>query len=93
MQDLLIRYTLDVMHCQKNIAENILRTLCGEKDTLEVRLDMKEVGICKHLWPICGKKRGSAILPRSSYTLTKEERQVFVEGIRSLQTPLNMLVN
>ena len=75
------------MHCEKNITENILKTLSGEKDNLEVRLDMKEVFIRKHLWPVPGKKPGSAILPRSSYVLTKEERKVFVHGIGSLRTP------
>ena len=87
MQDLLIRYTLDVMHCEKNITENIMKTIFGEKDTLGARLDMKEVGICKHLWPIRGVKPDSVIFPRSSYVLTKEERQVFVDQVRSLRTP------
>ena len=74
MQDLLIRHTLDVMHCEKNITENIMKTIFGEKDTLGARLDMKEAGIRKHLWPVQGVKPGSVILPRSSYVLTKEER-------------------
>lgn len=87
MQDLLIRHTLDVMHCEKNIAENVMKTIFGEKDTLGVRLDMKEAGIRKHLWPIIGNQPGSVILPRSSYVMTKEERAVFVEQVRALRTP------
>ena len=87
MQDLLIRHTLDVMHCEKNIAENVMKTIFGEKDTIGVRLDMKEAGIRKHLWPVAGSKPGSVILPRSSYVLTKEEREVFVEQVRALRTP------
>ncbi len=75
------------MHCEKNIAENIMKTIFGEKDTLGVRLDMKEAGIRKHLWPVRGKKHGSVILPRSSYVLTEEERKVFVDQLRSLRTP------
>ena len=91
MQDLLIRHTLDVMHCEKNITENIMKTIFGEKDTLGARLDMKEAGIHKHLWPVRGVKPGSVILPRSSYVLTKEERQVFVDQVRSLRTPTQYL--
>jgi hypothetical protein len=87
VQDLLIRHTLDVMHCEKNIVENITKTIFGEKDTLNVRLDMKEAGIRKHLWPVQGKKPGSVILPQSSYVLTKGEREVFVDQVRSLRTP------
>lgn len=75
------------MHCEKNITENIMKTIFGEKDTLGSRMDMKEAGIRKHLWPVPGKKPGSAILPRSPYVLTKEERQGFVDQVRSLRTP------
>ncbi len=75
------------MHCEKNIAENVMKTIFGEKDTLGVRLDMKEAGIRKHLWPIIGNQPGSVILPRSSYVMTKEERAVFVEQVRALRTP------
>lgn len=30
---LLIRYTLDVMHCEQNLSKNILKTIIGLKDT------------------------------------------------------------
>ena len=64
-----------------------MKTIFGEKDTLGACLDMKEAGIRKHLWPVRGVKPGSVILPQSSYVLTKEERQVFVDQVRSLRTP------
>ena len=32
MQRLRIRHILDVMHCEKNICENILKYLLGERD-------------------------------------------------------------
>ena len=75
------------MHCEKNIAENIMKTIFGKKDTVGVRLNMKEAGIRRHLWPVSGRKQGCVILPRSSYVLTEEEREVFVDQLRSLQTP------
>jgi hypothetical protein len=40
MQELPIRNLVDVMHCEKNLAENIIKTLFGEKDGPKVRLDM-----------------------------------------------------
>jgi hypothetical protein len=36
---------LDVMHCEKNICENLLKTICGEKDTVAIRKDMQEISI------------------------------------------------
>ena len=48
-QGLLIRNTLDVMHCEKNITESLMKFLFGEKDTLKVRMDLKEANIRPHL--------------------------------------------
>jgi hypothetical protein len=33
-QGLLIHNTLDVMHCEKNLCENVLKTIFGAKDTM-----------------------------------------------------------
>jgi hypothetical protein len=49
MQRLKIRHVLDVMHCEKNICENILKYLMGERDKPQVRNDMEEKGIRFHL--------------------------------------------
>ena len=69
---------------KKNIAKNVMKTIFGEKDTLEVRLDMKEAGIRKNLWPVIGNKPDSVNLPWSSYIMTKEECDVFVKQVRAL---------
>jgi hypothetical protein len=45
-QLLLVRHTLDVMHCEKNICENMLKVVFGQKNFVVVRKDMEEVGIC-----------------------------------------------
>ena len=39
LQHLQIRNTLDLMHCKKNYAENVMKTICGakEKGSLLVR--------------------------------------------------------
>jgi hypothetical protein len=39
-QDLLIMHWLDVMHVEKNACENVIWTICGEKDNKEVRWDL-----------------------------------------------------
>ena len=51
MQVVLIRYTLDVMHCKQNVAKNILKTVTGLKDMVKVRRDMQRRGIWIY---ICG---------------------------------------
>jgi hypothetical protein len=50
VQHLKIQHVLDVMHCEKNLCENILRTLMGEMDYCREREDMQEMGIRKELW-------------------------------------------
>jgi hypothetical protein len=86
-QGLLICNTLDVMHCEKNITESLMKFLFGEKDTLKVRMDLKEANIRPHLWPIPGKNQGSLTLPQAPYVLTKKEKEVFVDVVRQLKTP------
>ncbi len=44
-QFLFMKHTLDVMHYEKNICENMLKVIFGETDTIVVRKDMWEVDI------------------------------------------------
>jgi hypothetical protein len=36
-----VRHVLDVMHIEKNIAENVMKHLSGDRDTLATRQDME----------------------------------------------------
>ena len=51
LQHLQMRNTEDLMHCEKNFAKNVLKTICGvkEKDSVYVRCDMQWEGIRPHL--------------------------------------------
>lgn len=89
LQFLMIRHVLDVMHCEKNLCENILKTIWGLKDSLKVRLDLTEVNIRPELHPIPGKKPGSLALPAAPYVLSKKEKEIFVGILRGLKTPSN----
>jgi hypothetical protein len=44
-QHLLGSHTLDVMHYEKNICENMVKTIFGEKDTMTFKRDMEKFGI------------------------------------------------
>ena len=88
-QDLLIRHVLDPMHCEKNICENVMKTIWGVRDTLKARLDLKEANIRPHLHPLPGRKPGYVVLPTAPYVLSKEEKAKFIDTIRNLKTPTN----
>jgi len=45
LQYLKIRHVLDVMHCEKNLCENILRTLFGMNDSPGSRQDVQDLNI------------------------------------------------
>lgn len=86
-QSLLIRHLLDPMHCEKNITENVLRTIWGQKDTLKSRLDLQEAKIRPHLHPLPGMRPGSMILPKAPYVLSKTEKKEFVDTLQKLRPP------
>ena len=87
-QDLLIRYTLDVMHCEQNLSKNILKTITGHKDTIKVRRDLQRRGIRKHLWLTSNpRKQGKMLKPLAPYVFTTEEFDIFASTIESLKTP------
>jgi hypothetical protein len=89
-QDLPARHVLDVMHCEKKISENILRTTFGEKDTPSVRADMQARGIRPqlHLQPV-GPNGDRVFMPNASYVLTAEDKAKVLRVLKSLRTPTN----
>jgi hypothetical protein len=88
LQKLLIRYTLDVMHCEMNLAKNFLKTISVIKDTVKVRRDMQRRNIWRNLWLTAHNKRGGTLMkPQASYVLTLAEFEQFAETIESLKMP------
>jgi hypothetical protein len=93
-QDLLIRYTLDVMHCEQNVAKNILKTVTGLKDTVKVRRDLQRRGIRSHLWLTPHpSKNGRMLKPAAPYVLTNDEFDAFANTIESLKPPTGLVSN
>ena len=90
MQHLEIRNSLDIMHCEKNIAENLLKTICGvkEKDSVKVRRDMQREGIRKHLWMTRDPNNPSRMVkPVANYVLTTKEFDIFCSRLEKLKVP------
>ena len=90
MQHLDIRNLLDIMHCEKNIAENLIKTICGvkEKDSVKVRRDMQREGIRPHLWMTRDPNNASRMLkPVANYVLTAREFDIFCMRLENLKVP------
>ena len=90
LQHLLIRNTLDVMHCEKNFAENLLKTICGfkEKDSVKVRRDMQREGIRRDLWMVPDPNNSTRMLkPVANYVLTAKEFDTFCTRLENLKVP------
>ena len=96
-----MRHTLDPMHCEKNVSQSMLGYILGEKDTVQVRRDMEEIGHSSqpggvrdprhqhtpelHLRPI--GTTGRFLKPQAPYALTPQARGRFINLISSVKTP------
>ena len=90
VQKLLIMHILDAMHCEKNLCENMVKTVLGMKDSYCSREDMKNHSIWRQfwLWPPHSKRK-LFHMPGVLYTLTSIEKAFVLEIIKNLRTPLN----
>jgi len=76
------------MHCEKNLAENILRTSFGEKDSAAIRVDTQARGIRPHLHlQPRGPDRDQVYMPHASYVLSATNKSKVLEVLKSLLTP------
>jgi hypothetical protein len=91
LQHLLVRWTLDVMHYEMNIAKNFLKTITGKKDTMKVRHDLQRQGLRRHLWLVPNPRRGGKMLkPMAPYVLSDREFEVFASTLESVKMPSGM---
>lgn len=90
VQDLLIRHTLDVMHCEKNLCENIIKTLFGETDFPRGRLDFKDMGVRSDLWlRETHGTDGRQFMPHAPYVLLPQAKTDMLGVIGSTKVPTN----
>ncbi|XP_015167842.1 uncharacterized protein [Solanum tuberosum] len=88
-KSLLLRHNLDVMHIEKNICDNIMGTIMNvkgkTKDTINTRLDLKEMNIRPELHPI---QRGEKVeVPTACYTLSPEDKHKLCLFLKNLKVP------
>ncbi|CAM8990432.1 unnamed protein product [Rhodiola kirilowii] len=85
-------YSLDVMHTEKNVFENIIGTILGlqgkTKDDVKAREGLEKQGIRKELW---WKKKGSSSrkdkVSQAPYTVLPNERAEILEFIKNAKYP------
>jgi hypothetical protein len=87
MQKLLRRHLLDAIHCEKNLCENMLKTVIGAKDSLGSHQDMQELGIRSDLWlePV-RNDRELFTIPPAPYILTPIEWMKVLDIIKNVKT-------
>jgi hypothetical protein len=77
---------LDVMHYEKNVCENMLKTIFGDKDTMATRKDMQEANMQPKLW-LQQIPNGNYIKLMAPHVTTKQEKKAFLQTIKNLKTP------
>jgi len=82
------------MHTKKNVCENILKTLLGEKDKPATRADMQSRGIRQHLWlqPVPNNPN-RFFMPDAPYVLSRTDRSTFLENLGRIRTPTGYTSN
>jgi len=78
------------MHCEKNLCENILKTLMAMNDNPGSRQDAQNLGIREEIWlqPSTQVNVDNYML-HAPYILDVNERKEFVGIISNIRTPTN----
>lgn len=88
MQEFLIQFTLNVMHCEHKFAKNIFKMI-GKKNSVKMRCNLQCRGTKPHLWLTINPQKGGKMLkPIAPHVLTMIEFDSFSTTIENLETPL-----
>jgi hypothetical protein len=74
------------MHIEKNIAENVIKHLIREKDTLATRRDLEQANVMHDLW--LRRELGSYKKPHAPYVFIDAERVRSMKHVFGIQTPI-----
>jgi hypothetical protein len=79
MQELPIQNTLDVMHVEQNVSNNLLKYLI-----VEVQKDMQEAGVHQHLWLQSRPGSSNYFKPVAPYVFRQEENKSFLKFVSNI---------
>jgi hypothetical protein len=92
-KELDVRYSIDVMHVDKNVCESLLRTLLNAdgktRDLGHAQVVLKKMGIRPRLWLNDSVKRTE--LPTSCITISKHEEFCRAQAFFNLQSFLTVV--
>ena len=74
------------MYIERNISDNLLKHLFGEKDTVETRRDMMQADRMHHLHLRLGTQ-GNYLKPKAQYVFTETEKSEFLRIVSSTRVP------
>jgi hypothetical protein len=78
----MIWHTFDVMHHEKNLAVNVMKTILGEKDTKKVCPDLETLGVRSTLWmKPHPTQEGETIMLHAPWVMPSYERLAFLDTI------------
>ena len=88
-ETLLVRHNLDAMHVEKNVFDNIVNTFLDvdkkSKDSVNARLDLKEMNIRSSLHAdLTGPK---PVIPKAVYYMPPNKRKIFCKLIGEARFP------
>ncbi|CAH9128299.1 unnamed protein product [Cuscuta epithymum] len=85
-----LRHNVDVMHVEKNIAENFFATTMDtkgkSKDHLQARKDLKAMNIKRKLWPT--EENEKKTYPKASFSLSLLEKELICKTLSKLKVPI-----
>ena len=77
----MIRHNIDVMHTENSVTEHLISTIIDHKDKskdgINARKDMKTMAIKQKLWVMVDPETKITIIPKETFTLSKEENKRF----------------
>ncbi|KAI3894754.1 hypothetical protein MKW92_010258, partial [Papaver armeniacum] len=85
-----VRHNVDVMHVEKNFAENLFGTFMNHKDKskdgVPARKDLKLLKLKPRLW--LKENNGKLVDPHAPYRLSDSERKVICKTLSTLKVPI-----
>lgn len=78
------------MHCEKNLCENIVKTLLGMNDSPGSRRDAEDLGIREEIWLQAPQRQQDQFyMPHAPFILNPNERREFIAIVSNIRTPTN----
>ena len=78
------------MHCEKNLCENMVKTLLAMNDNIGSRVDAQLLHIHEEIWlqDPC-REQDDYYMRDAPYTMTAVEQREFMDVVSNIRTPTN----